>query len=706
MKHFLVNILLFFSFTISFNPAKADTRDEYIVYEQNGKQGLKNSEGKVVIPAKYQALGWSRGKVEVVAGVLGFKNEGNWGLLSIDHEVIKKPQFTQLYKGNGEYLVAARVENQYRDYLGLISPTGKEVIPFEYAHLDLAGSIVVVARKTSQKFNYGLINLKREVVIPLKHKNISYLGGGLFAVKNFEDRTAIFNDKGKIVYDFMLDSIGQFKNNHAVIYHQHQRGLINHQGQIVLEPVYESISHDNKTAQCKPFDQWYRMDRNQNITDTFHVANVAPYKTGYLRMQANGLHWIADQQGQQTSARQFDHILQSEGNLAAYAEKGKWGVLNAAGKIKIPARYDMTKVYNDLVVAKGNSGWALYDSFNIRKTRYYYQQIDPMEGRLFPVKKDGFWGFINRMGEEVIPCVYESVGNFKAGYLPVAFHGKKGIINKQNEWIILPHDADSISIINDRYFLTYQGDLVKLLDAEEELIYFTQNKLEVKDGYLLEYTSDGELWKIDFSGQIEAGSADDMYEMIREPSEGFYAIKKDGAYGFIDKQNRLRIANRYEDVGDFHEGLAAFQLRGKWGFMNKMEKIVVQPVYEKVREFRSGVSIAYSKSGAGLISSSGEELTSFDYDSLEFIDDNKLLAYKHGKIGVVDTRGRVMINVKYEELKILENGYFIVKKFDEYGLVDEQGVNLIPIIYDKMIYLPYTNQYLGLKKSTTKKVQL
>jgi hypothetical protein len=48
--------------------------DAYSVFEDNGKVGLKNESGKVLIPAKYDALGWSDGEFSVLNNATGYRS--------------------------------------------------------------------------------------------------------------------------------------------------------------------------------------------------------------------------------------------------------------------------------------------------------------------------------------------------------------------------------------------------------------------------------------------------------------------------------------------------------------------------------------------------------------------------------------------------------------------------------------------------------
>ena len=52
------------------------------------------------------------------------------------------------------------------------------------------------------------------------------------------------------------------------------------------------------------------------------------------------------------------------------------------------------------------------------------------------VCRDGKWGFVNKEGEEIIPCKYENVEYFENGHCFVQKNEKWGIINKDGKEVV------------------------------------------------------------------------------------------------------------------------------------------------------------------------------------------------------------------------------------------------------------------------------
>jgi hypothetical protein len=81
---------------------------QYDVFEENGKIGLKNDQGQVVIPAQYEALGWSNKRFSLINKVTGYKHHGRWGLITIDNHKVTEAEYDALDATDGPLIVATK----------------------------------------------------------------------------------------------------------------------------------------------------------------------------------------------------------------------------------------------------------------------------------------------------------------------------------------------------------------------------------------------------------------------------------------------------------------------------------------------------------------------------------------------------------------------------------------------------------------------
>lgn len=83
------SVILVWLLTISFSV----WADAFQTFEENGKVGIKNQEGKVILPASFEALGWSDGSFSVIGNVTGYRQNNQWGILNLKKEFITKAEF-------------------------------------------------------------------------------------------------------------------------------------------------------------------------------------------------------------------------------------------------------------------------------------------------------------------------------------------------------------------------------------------------------------------------------------------------------------------------------------------------------------------------------------------------------------------------------------------------------------------------------------
>jgi hypothetical protein len=99
-----------------------------------------------------------------------------------------------------------------------------------------------------------------------------------------------------------------------------------------------------------------------------------------------------------------------------------------------------------------------------------YGFIDKEGNEAVPCKYDGLgsysegfasvfskfrYGYIDMAGNEVIPCKYFSAAEFKDGLAKVSIDGKYGLINKNDE-LVVPFSYDDITI-GDEYIVVREG---------------------------------------------------------------------------------------------------------------------------------------------------------------------------------------------------------------------------------------------------------
>ena len=681
---------------------------EYQVFYENGKAGLRDESGKVILPAAFDALGWTDGSFSVINQVTGFRQKGKWGLINLKKEFITKPEYETVTSAGGDRVIASRQINPYTTKFGCIDLTGKISVPFTYDGITIHGLRAIVFIKNGTKYEHGLIDLNDKSILAVKYRDIRPIGSLRFAIQNFDKRTALFSENGLQLTEFVIDSISAFKKGNAIIYQDFKQGLIDREGIVQVQPVYRELRITDNGVEGRTSDSWRIVDTENKEIKVIEADELIADGTHYL-FTLGGKYGVVGEDLNRQIELKYDHINPFTQNLSVARKGDKYGVLSLASQETFPFEFDSLVLEGAFVRAmkknQGSNQWMAYDTFNVKKTERTYDALLPYNGRFFPVITRGFWGAVDRYGKEVLTCVYDSLIDFNYDITSVKFKGLYGIIGEDERWRVYPQ-KNKLTLIDNEHYLEKQDTILFLKKFTGEVIYFTTNQLRFTNNILEEASSDGAVRHVTLAGissTVVAAPKVDNTEAVFEESEGMRGIRRDGRYGFVDARGRLRIANRYENIGRFREGLAPIMILNKWGFVNKEDNIVINPNFETAGEFSNGIAIVRRNGKFAVIGREGQFILPLRYDSITRTN-GLLTIHQVNQTGLADYKGHVLIEPRFDHLQLLPNNLVIVRDREKWGVLTIDGMPVIPLVYSSIRYNPATNQFLVNRKSDWKLV--
>jgi hypothetical protein len=706
-----VSCFLFCMLIIFFSAASTQN---YTLFEENGKVGLKSDDGHILIPAQYQALGWSNAKLSVVNNVTGYQVNGLWGLINISNHKVTQPMFEEILPGEGSYLIARKKSPlSLRFMQGCITTDGKEVIPFQYDGVHVESLRAIVYTKIGNVYKYGLIDLENKTLIPQQYKEIRALGSLRYAVENFDYKTAVYTESGKQITGFKLDSVSGFKKIYAVFYQNLQQGLIDREGQIRLEAKYREIQIDDAgNVKTRQANEWSILDgQNKLIRQTF-ADDLEPTGNNQMKISISGTTFLVDQNFLRINHDVYESLQPFTKGKAIFTRNNQQGIIRSDGSVVVQPVFDKLIPEKNFILARkkvqGHDRWTMLDSMGVQKSMKSYDRIVMYNEKYFAVEQRGYWGAMNADGKEVLACAYDSLmgsdiplSTRSDQYIVVKFKGQFGIVSLSDEWKITPR-SNRLVLIDDDHFVEFSIRTTYLKSMAGGVIYFTDNPIQVFSDHLIETLPSGTQWKINLEGRIVDRQVipDEPIQNIFEESEGLRGIQKNGKFGFVDSQGRLRIANRYEGIQKYSEGLAPAKIRGKWGYINHQDNIAIQPAYEEVFPFNDGYAQVKQKNLFGLINKKGQLLLPVRYESITPTKHGNLLIKQDNLLGLADGNGKVLIQPRYHFIEDAGNGYIIVARDGKYGVVTSQAISTIPLIFDSITFNPYDRFFLAMKKSS------
>lgn len=344
---------------------------------KNGKWGLINETGEVVLPVEYVMIGDFRDGLAEVKRESDDVNDGKYGLIDKTGRLVLPAEYDAVDIRPGGYAEVWRNGES-----STVDRTGKE--PPKGDGIEFYNGVAVVAKWEPGHVTYNLIDKSGNIVAPLDFLEDAFgcqiepFSEGLAAIctglSSGSGKWGYIDTTGKLVVPFEYTDARPFSNGVAIVARDsYQWGVIDKTGREVV-PC-------GKYTGIQPFSDGFALAR-QPITE--------------------GLYGdcIIDTTGREiTSVGQYDDVGLYRGDGLAPVRIGKEvGYIDTTGQVVLPLKY--------------------YGGVSLP----YFA-----EG-LLPWSKDGKVGYIDKTGQMVIPFEFNGASNFSEGVAWVHKDGKRGIL--------------------------------------------------------------------------------------------------------------------------------------------------------------------------------------------------------------------------------------------------------------------------------------
>jgi hypothetical protein len=264
------------------------------------------------------------------------------------------------------------------------------------------------------------------------------------------------------------------------------------------------------------------------------------------------------------------------------------------------------------------------------------------EGKAAVVAKEGLSGFIDSCGKVVIPYNFQGVGMFREGICPIGSGNRVGYINQSGRWLIEPKFLIAMNFSEGRAFASTDGESFRLVDLH---------------------------------GLFVASS---YFERARPFRSGLAPVRREGRWGFIERNGETRIPFVFEDTqpGHFHSFLAGVKTETGWGFIDRSGLFAIKPIYEAVRAFSEGRAAVRLGGQWGMINLLGDVVVQPTWEELGDLVNGLAAATAGGKAGYVNADGQWVIEPKYDKCHRFFGELALVKQGESYRYIRVDGESL------------------------------
>jgi len=399
-------------------------------------------------------------------------------------------------------------------------------------------------------FEYGIVDIKGQTVVPMEYEDVSYLAGNEFVVKK-DKKNFIYNKNTKELTPTEYSRIKKVNDNLYLVTKGDKTGLVDKNYKVVVPVEFLTVFVGKDTIQTyrensgcylfdlkgnklfgtndyylfdyrggvlvakskKEKDKTYILSKTGKKLLTLNYSEASNIRDGCIIVKKAGKYGVVNIKGKEIVPPIYHGVFSFKDGYALVEEKRQFGVIDKTGKLVLP-------------VSDSVAGWLSEGLVVIKDKDYKKGYYDIKEKRTIPCKYfdamgfhngfasvenyNGKWAFINRAGKEITPFIYSNDFMFDNGYAVVAKRSRKTLPT---------YDADK-----------YKRDECGLLD----LIYY---HIPAKHGVIDETGKEIIPCKYDVMFSANAGS-------ISMPFEFDYRSSSKNNYFVVGKMNGFAIFGR------------------------------------------------------------------------------------------------------------------------------------------------------------------
>jgi len=696
-----------------------------LFYDDENLYGYLDYDGNPVIKAQYTYAGlFYDGVAEVTMDDEDVYINTSGDVLFYESDIAK--QFDEDTYGPDIYAFSdglARVETY--DSVGFINKQGKFVIPMgKYS----SGSDFNdgIARVTDEDYNSFFINKSQE---KLFDTNDDYSYGSFVNERSVfydygNDQYGVIDENGNIVVKASLDYANDYVGEFALYKEIGKYGVVNKKGEFVLPPTFKDaiISPDGYVA---GYDGVYTVFLDSNMQPLNKVIGdnlYNMYDNVYIDSNNDG-YTFEDLSGKVLGTfddyyHLGDYIFElSEGRLLDTSSVSKQVAVDS--DLKINTDYDFIYVNNqgeEVIKLKG------------------YDSAEPFSEGLAVVEKNGKFGYINTLGEVVIPLRYISAESFYEGrasvetpsdYLTIdkvgkviessydtveiddpsefvviseGYYGDAGVANKKTNEIVLDMKYYSVDAVGEGLFeLSDDNYNSGFFNANTGVIVepiFDYVYIQPENNLVLVQDESGLYGAFNTEGEV---IIEPSYDYITVNEGGTFELEKDYQYGIANSEGEVIIKPEFDTI---YTDEVTKDINAYTTYLSGEEHILVYntKTKETISDSLTGTVVATHEDFIVLSTDDGKtQVAKLDGEVIFEAGDyfvESVNGYLHfedsaGMDYLVDSEGKAYLkDNKYDDLHLpVQDGHVIYSLNNEFGLINLQGEVVTKQMYSNVSFI-------------------
>ena len=502
---------------------------------------------------------------------------------------------------------------------GYIDTLGNWFIPPVYEYVQAFVDGIALAKKGDF---WGMIDLQQNPVLAFEYADIQNFQNNKYLLIKNNKQPIFYNQEGKVIIGKQYDKFGEFSEGLCWVRKDSLWGFIDKNGEEVIQCQYQAACDFGQgRAAVRKNNQWFFINkRNQRLLDAPNDA---------------------------ISFRKYSHH-----KIAYKAKNGKYGYLDWNGQIAIPPIYSVAFDYHrDLARAAFNKKTGLLDTLGqyVMKPKLYDLVFDFNEHGLAHAyeQNDGLLGLINRQGKEVVGMKYKIIEPFKNAYAKVLGLEGYGLIDTNGNEVI-PAIYESLGepsegVIAVRPYHSYEWTYMTL-----------DHQVFLKENFTLAHTF------------VNGRS---IVTRFQEGNIHYIMIDKKGNE-IKNFGTSRQLLHQNEGIIGIKVGKSDSNQREYCYYINTDGEKIFDRNFAAISPFQNGIALVKNKKSRwGMINTYGHEVITNKYHQLEQKEEDIILAYNKRLMGICDTKGKILLQPDFDVIKRVGLLYQIEKE-DGIGYLD------------------------------------
>ena len=446
---------------------------QVLSYEENGKFGLIDYEGKKLTGAIYESVASLKNK----PGCIQVKKDGLYGVVDSKGKTIIEPKYNSVrgdefstesegYLKTG-YIISEKTNTGI--IYGYIDYEGKMLIEPEYESISRCleyedEEVYLVFMQNGKK---GVIKDSKIIIKPRYQSVVYYDVSNIFIV-NKNKKYGFYNNEGDEILKPGYPEYSVAGNYISVKDDKGNMMLYDIHGNVVNTNTYKSIIETNNPSYFIAQDEqgYYSI-----ISKDFQIGNkytsiTYAFDNFFVVTTEENLYGVIDVYAGLEIVPEYDVIIPLENVHALEARKGSTvdiysekieKIITMENAVVEAVNKDYVSIYSNTELEYINKVGEIVPNTEVYKDlKLYSYQAD-----------DGKWGFVDKQGNLVVDCKYDVVTELNEyGYAGIFQENKWGVIDENGKVIVVPSYE-----LETYYTPTFIG---KYLLEEGESIFCTE----------------------------------------------------------------------------------------------------------------------------------------------------------------------------------------------------------------------------------------